>query len=157
MSKHTEAIRDALAAGPTPGPWYLRTNRHPTTDGRAWGWLDTQPPGGGQYAPPGLQITWERGSKSEANADYIAACNPAAITALLADLDAARADAERLSSLAYPPFCDEYNEVDLHEQAAIYASAFGREEPNRDDYLAALRDAVDAALAQADAALGADR
>lgn len=64
--------------------------------------------------------------------------------ALRAEVDALRADAERLSSLAYPPFCDEYNEVDLHEQAAIYASAFGREEPNRDDYLAALRDAVDA-------------
>lgn len=218
-------IREALAAGPTPGPWYLRTNRHPTTNGRAWGWLDTQPPGGSQYGPPGLQITWERGSKSEANADYIAACNPENVAALLAELDrltrerdearaelerermrlaacgvvamsntpesaarnremhadyrsascddvasavdremalraevdALRADAERLSSLAYPPFCDEYNEVDLHEQAAIYASAFGREEPNRDDYLAALRDAVDAALAQADAALGADR
>jgi len=65
------------------------------------------------------------------------------------EVEALRADAERLSSIAYPPFCDEYNEVDLHEQAAIYASAFGREEPNRDDYLAALRDAVDAALAQA--------
>lgn len=25
-----ERIRAALAAGPTPGPWYVRTNRHPT-------------------------------------------------------------------------------------------------------------------------------
>ena len=90
-------VREALAARPTPGPWYLRTNRHPTTDGRAWGWLDTQPPGGSQYAPPGLQITWERGSKSEANADYIAACNPENIAAILAHVDAQAAEIERLT------------------------------------------------------------
>ena len=60
--------------------------------------------------------------------------------------DALKADAERLASLAWPePFCDEYNGIDLHEQASIYASALGREEPNRDDYLAALRCAIDAA------------
>lgn len=85
-----QRLRDALSAGPTPGPWYLRTNRHPTTDGHAWGWLDTQPPGGSQYAPPGLQITWERGSKSEANAGYIAAADPDTIRALLAERDALR-------------------------------------------------------------------
>lgn len=68
---------------------------------------------------------------------------------LLAELDALKADAERLASLAWPePFCDEYNGIDLHEQASIYASALGREEPNRDDYLAALRCAIDAAKEQ---------
>lgn len=57
--------------------------------------------------------------------------------------DALKADAERLASLAWPePFCDEYNGIDLHEQASIYASALGRDEPNRDDYVAALRDAT---------------
>jgi len=99
MSKHTEAIREALAAGPTPGPWYLRTNRHTTTDGRAWGWLDTKPPGGSQYAPPGLQITWERGSKSEANAAYIAACNPVNVAALLAERDALRIALDELAAV----------------------------------------------------------
>ncbi|MFA5606794.1 MAG: hypothetical protein WDA07_06355 [Leucobacter sp.] len=66
-----------------------------------------------------------------------------------AERDALRADAERFASFAFPPFCDEYAGVDLYDQASIYASAFGREEPNRDDYVAALRDAVDAAMAQA--------
>jgi len=92
-------VREALAAGPTPGPWYLRTNRHPTTDGRAWGWLDTQPPGGSQYAPPGLQITWERGSKSEANAGYIAACSPTNIAAILAHVEAQKAENEQLREM----------------------------------------------------------
>lgn len=36
--------------------------------------------------------------------------------------------------------------VEIHEQASIYASAFGREEPNDDDYLAAVRDAIDSAM-----------
>lgn len=63
--------------------------------------------------------------------------------------DALKADAERLASLAWPePFCDEYNGINLHEQATIYAWALGREEPNRDDYLAALRCAIDAAKEQ---------
>lgn len=90
MTDAEKQIREALAVGPTPGPWYLRTNRHPTTDGRAWGWLDTQPPGGSQYAPPGLQITWERGSKSATNAAYIAACHPAAISELLDEMERLR-------------------------------------------------------------------
>jgi len=69
--------------------------------------------------------------------------------ALRAEVEALRADAERFASFAFPPFCDEYAGVDLYDQASIYASAFGREEPNRNDYVAALRDAVDAAMAQA--------
>ena len=110
------------------------------------------------------------GTSMAVNAEYAQACNPAAIRALLAKMerlraeraalqlavdaarillakrDALKADAERLASLAWPePFCDEYNGIDLHEQASIYASALGREEPNRDDYLAALRCAIDAA------------
>lgn len=41
---------------------------------------------------------------------------------------------------------DQFGKIDIHEQAAIYASAFGREEPNDDDYLAATRDAIDDAM-----------
>lgn len=40
---------------------------------------------------------------------------------------------------------DGIGDVDLHEEAAINASAFGREEPNDDDYLAAVRTAIDTA------------
>jgi len=57
----------------TPGPWYVRTNRHPETDGRPWGWLDAKPPGSGQNAIPGVSVTWTRGERSEANARLIAA------------------------------------------------------------------------------------
>ena len=71
------------------------------------------------------------------------------VATMLEGMADALADAERFASFAFPPFCDEYAGVDLYEQASIYASASGREEPNRDDYVAALRDAVDAAMAQA--------
>ena len=38
-------------------------------------------------------------------------------------------DAERLASLAWPDtFCDEYGGVDIHEEASVNASAFGRDE-----------------------------
>ena len=57
----------------TPGPWYIRTNRHTSTDGRPWGWLDAAPPGGPQRNIPGVQVTWTRGEASEANARLIAA------------------------------------------------------------------------------------
>lgn len=57
-----------------------------------------------------------------------------------------RKDAERLRYLGDEPFCDEYGGVDLHEQASKHATANGREEPNSDDYLAAVRDAIDSAM-----------
>ena len=86
------ALRDALAGGPMPGPLYIRTNRHPTTDGRPWGWLDTKPPGAGQGPIPGVQVTWERGSRSEANARYIAAASPDRIARMLDEIERLRAE-----------------------------------------------------------------
>lgn len=80
---YAKAIKDALALGPTPGPWYTRTNRHPGTDGRPWGWLDPMPPGGPQGHIAGVRVTWTRGERSEANARLIAACHPEALRALL--------------------------------------------------------------------------
>ena len=66
-----------------------------------------------------------------------------------------RADADRLAFLAvghdasdpYPYLCDGFAGIDLYEQASIYASALGRQQPSRDDYIAAFRDAVDKARA----------
>ena len=82
------------AAKHTPGPWFIRTNRHTSTDGRPWGWLDAAPPGGPQRNIPGVQVTWTRGEASEANARLIAAAPEllAALNAALDDVDAARAD-----------------------------------------------------------------
>jgi len=82
-----------LCSNATPGPWYLRTNRHPETDGRPWGWLDTKEPGSGSQAPPpGVSVTWTRGERSEANARFIAAANPAALLALLDELQSLRSE-----------------------------------------------------------------
>jgi len=65
--------------------------------------------------------------------------------------EADQRDTARLRHLGDEPFCDEYGGVDLHERASLYASALAREEPNSDDYLAAVRDAIDAAMsAQSD-------
>ena len=56
----------------TPGPWYLRVNRHRNCDGSMWGWLDTQQ-AGDQRPPTGVNVGWSEGSVSEANARLIAA------------------------------------------------------------------------------------
>jgi len=56
----------------TPGPWKVKINAHPTTDGSSWGWV-------GQDKIrqldeiPGVNVTWEEGRASEANAKLIAA------------------------------------------------------------------------------------
>jgi len=57
----------------TPGPWYLRTNRHTDSQGNSWGWLDAAPPGGQQRTIPGVNVTWTDGSITKANARLIAA------------------------------------------------------------------------------------
>lgn len=59
----------------TPGRLYIRTNRHPNTDGTPWGWVDLYEPGSMlQASPEGMQVTWSRGQKSEANARRLVAC-----------------------------------------------------------------------------------
>jgi hypothetical protein len=57
----------------TPGPWHIRTNRHPQTDGLPWGWVDAAAPGVSQRLIPGVAVQWVRGDVSEANARLIAA------------------------------------------------------------------------------------
>ena len=59
----------------TPGRLYIRTNRHPNIDGTPWGWVDLYEPGSmRQSSPAGIQVTWSRGQKSEANARRLVAC-----------------------------------------------------------------------------------
>lgn len=140
MSDMTQAalaqVREALAAGPTPGPWYVRTNRHPTTDGRPWGWLDAAPPGGPQRAISGVRVEWEGGDTSAVNARYLAACSPANIAAILAHVDAQAAEIKRLRKLAMsthlfeeaPCFLCGYNgpgyyQPEQHPCAALYHEA----------------------------------
>lgn len=87
MIDSEKQIREALAAGPTPGPWFSRWHN----DGR---FLSISP------AP---YVTVARVSVTninrEANAALIVACNPAAITELLAEIDKLRIDAGRYRHL----------------------------------------------------------
>ena len=64
-----------MSAQHTTGRLYIRTNRHPNTDGTPWGWVDLYEPGSmRQASPEGIQVTWSRGQKSEANARRLVAC-----------------------------------------------------------------------------------
>lgn len=80
-------VREALSAGPTPGPWCI----HPETDGTEICAVDLV---------PGLPIRQviahpKHGANWIANARLIAACSPANVRELLAAHDALKADAER--------------------------------------------------------------
>ena len=84
MSTETE-IRKALASGPTSGVWKcdqygkVKVGRFTLCDPTSADLL-------------GLMESVER---AKTNANYIAACSPANIAELLAELDAAKLDAER--------------------------------------------------------------
>jgi len=88
-----KTIREALEAGPTEGPWVADDNEGFSP----WSiWSRMSPTGHGEAGPKIAQIQL---ANDEADATFIAACNPAAIRALLADLDAKTAEVERLQAL----------------------------------------------------------
>ena len=92
MTTH-KAIREALEAGPTEGPWVADDNEGFSP----WSiWSRMSPTGHGEAGPKIAQIQL---ANDEADATFIAACNPAAIRALLADLDAKTAEVKRLQAL----------------------------------------------------------
>lgn len=88
------AVREAIALGPTPGPWSLGIKDGP--------WVDAayvRAPSWGVVARVGLSYSlphWD--GPQRANAAFIAACNPAAIAALLAQLPAAQQQHHRDSA-----------------------------------------------------------
>ncbi len=94
-----QALREALAAGPTGGKWEYRYGFgcwSVSSDHSVSG-----PCPSGRQAIAAIPRESRKGAAAyahmfEANARYIAAANPEAIRALLADLDAARAECERL-------------------------------------------------------------
>lgn len=55
-------------------------------------------------------------------------------------------DTDRLLWLVRDVGVDIIGGVDIHQEASIYASVFGREEPNDNDYIAAIRTAIDKAM-----------
>lgn len=117
MAEHEKRIREALEAGPTEGDWEAWTggkSRYGVTGPSAAACHSAQQGVSDCQVTadlPCVQIA-SSGSKApalafgdneleaKANARLIAACNPAAIRALLADLDAVRGALERISCAA---------------------------------------------------------
>lgn len=90
MTDHIENIRKALAAGPTPGEWKVRNDRvHGESVLHVVGPSDVVSGDDGICSPHRLNDrTFEEDKR---NMLYIAACNPVAIAALLAELDRLKA------------------------------------------------------------------
>lgn len=93
MTDHKKRIREALEAGPTEREWLI-DHRDPrfvyalNVEGYNQFWAHVQGP-------------HTRTFELEANARLIAACNPAAIRALLADLDAMRGALKSVQAAIY--------------------------------------------------------
>lgn len=92
-------LRDALAADPIEGPWVVG-NTDQTLFGRPM--HPGTEPIGFVYAPA-MPEKSAYGRKALATSAYIAAADPTTIRQLLADIDAARADAARYRQLRSGP------------------------------------------------------
>lgn len=88
MTDAEKQIREALAAGPTPGPWVTmpaNAGVHCVARINAW---EAVPPSDCEL------------SHDSIDASFIAACSPANMTAILAHVDAQEAEIERLREFA---------------------------------------------------------
>ena len=91
--KEIEAIREALAAGPTPGPWICGKYKLGTTIATVCHVSEFSiGPDGESYDDHGPCKT---------DADYIAACNPAAMAAVLAHIEEQQREIESLKRGEY--------------------------------------------------------
>lgn len=83
-------IREALEAGPTPGPWLYRGKSNS---------FHKAPPEGTQYTYGDFILTVgsddDEKPETQANIDYIAACAPEALIAILDRMDELAKDAAR--------------------------------------------------------------
>ena len=121
MTDQYQKIRDALAMGPTPGPWgFAELPRDMQRDGykfaiscRGIGW---------RFA----QIAHEMNSM--ANAAYITACDPDTIRALLAERDALR---EALTEVLRVNETDAGSDVKVWANAMLNAHAALEQEADR--------------------------
>ena len=117
MIDRYERIRAALAMGPTPGPWEVINGTDVFTPLGARnaagveaaaddGWHIADCDTGPSYTEEGKEEL--RAREKEANAAYIAACDPGTIRALLDERDALAAEVERLRRGPHPAIthCD---------------------------------------------------
>ncbi|MCR4301931.1 MAG: hypothetical protein NUV51_10000 [Sulfuricaulis sp.] len=92
MSQHTEAIREALKAGPTRGEWRASGGFNEWTVSSDHSVAGKPCISGRQYVASCFRVskkdTPEYAAMFKANAEYIAACNPVNVAALLAERDA---------------------------------------------------------------------
>lgn len=124
-------LREALAVGPTDGPW--KAARWTSDEGGCYGWSFSA----GGYLLPLSDMETDNPDECDANARYIAAANPAVIRSLLDRLEAAERDAERYRWLRTFP-----NNINR----AMYGPCLIPNDSGllrRDDYLDA---AIDAAM-----------
>lgn len=94
MTDPTKAIKDALEAGPTPGPWCVDWFRTIEATGALAG-VYIAKKDGGRIAEAFANCQVNTDEQCNANARYIATCNPTAIRSLLSRLEEAERDAER--------------------------------------------------------------
>lgn len=104
MTDYAE-LRAALEIGPTPGPWFVHGSRGyaVATVGKI------------RIATDELHIN----IRPEDDAEYIAACHPEAIRALLAERDALRDAVEALLANPSGMYCDGYPEAERKARAAL--------------------------------------
>lgn len=134
MTNYAE-LRAALDAGPKPGPWVWKQVGSFTTPGCAVFWPDTNKVG----------VHYRRldsgGGMEQVDADFIAACHPAVIRALLAERDALR-EALRWTAGALQASCVAGKVAEADTARALIG--------NETKSIGQILDAADAALAQGD-------
>lgn len=94
MTDHEKRIREALDAGPTEGPWASEVD---DTNPNELNIISNNRP----YVATAWPADASNDREQEANAAFIAACNPSAIRALLADLDAMRGALKSVQAAIY--------------------------------------------------------
>jgi len=88
-----EAIRAALDAGPTPGPWTIEGRIHPSGEALRIRGFNSD----GLHGYNVADVIEANGyPENEANARLIAAASPATLTSLLEEREALRAALERI-------------------------------------------------------------
>jgi hypothetical protein len=90
-----ERIRSKLEAGPTPGPWENAVSIF-DNDGMPESVVQALNGSASVAVTFALEFGPNNPNMRVANADYIAACNPAAMAAVLAHIDAQKDEIERL-------------------------------------------------------------
>ena len=93
----THAIREALAAGPTPGPWLVSVGDNYSIEATSVPreWPHAALFAGDSLGPWVAHVGNHQADFGRIDADFIDACNPQAIATLLAGLEALGKDAER--------------------------------------------------------------